>query len=127
MLARRAARGAIGRPSREGVGERGCVAGRSRAAASDEQAGITTHRVPRTEGHGRAEGGRLENRMKPGVVKAAANKGDIRQRVEVTQHANAIDENNVALSGRRAESVELQPLVRRPPLDRLEMSGRRLM
>src|SRR5690348_8884139 len=65
--------------------------------------------------------------MQPGVVKAATDEGNGGERIKITEHSDAIDENDLTVCVRLAETIELQPLTRRPALDGLEMRGRRFV
>ena len=74
----------------------------ARAASSSPASRLPC--VPRPEEHRRAERRRLEHRVQSGGVKSAADERDVGERIEIAEHADAIDEHDVGL--RRVRGAE---------------------
>jgi hemoglobin len=87
------------------------------APAREEQPRVAARRVPRTKEHRRAERGRLQYRVQSSGVKGAPDKGDVRERVQVAEHADPIHEHDVGRATRRVERLDLERLARRPGTD----------
>ena len=51
--------------------------------------------MTRAEDDWRAVGRRLEHRVQPGRMESAADEGEISQSIEVAEHPNGVDENDV--------------------------------
>ena len=68
---------------------------RRTAATRDEQLGVAAVRVARPEQHRHAERRRLEHRVQPRGVKSPADVRDVRQRIQIAEHADAIDDHDV--------------------------------
>ena len=77
----------------------GLIGGRDRVAAATP---MKQHRVPAvriagTKSNGHTERRRLKDRMQPRAGKAAANKGNGGKRIQISEHACAIHEDNVGV------------------------------
>ena len=88
------------------------------AVAVAQQHRIAAGRVARTEQHRRPERRRLDHRMQSRRVKSAADVGDIRERVQIAEHADAIDDHDIrGRRGRAREHRATKPGVRCPARD----------
>ena len=97
----------------------------ARTAGFDQEIGIATVRVTRTEQHRRAERRRLQHRVQAGGVESATDVRHRRKRVEIAEDANAVHDDDVRRSRIcRPEARHTQPFAGGPPLDGREMIAR---
>ena len=104
------------------------VAHAHRRVVVREQCCVATRLVTRAEDNRSAERRGLEHRMEPPRMKATADVRRGGERVEVSQHTNAVHEDHIrGLLRGSSETCERHALVERPSLDRRQVFQRRLV
>ena len=95
----------------------------------EQQSRVATAGVPRPEETGVAERRRLEHRVQSRGVESSADERDVGERVEIAEHADAVDEHDVGAPARAEAPSRAQRdrLALAPPLDRREVRRRRLV
>ena len=76
--------------------------------ALHEERGVAAVLKARTEENRRAESRRLEDGVQAGRVKAAADERDVGERVEIAEHSDAIDHDDVRVARRVVETIRAQ-------------------
>ena len=85
------------------------------SAIADQQFGVPAVAESWPEHHRRAERRRLEHRVQASRMETTADEGGIGNRVEITEHTNAIDEHYVGRGVvRRVEARAAEPVLGRP-------------